>query len=1211
VRCFGVVLAVVATLCAAGEAVAAPVVYKAPDAVKLDVMGEWAHPDDDTSIIGPCGVWHQRYGTRCGIIMVTRGEGGGNAVGSEIGPDLGLRRENEDRVAHFRSGTVDIFNLDRVDFFYNRSAPLTQRFWGQEETLRRITRIIRMTQPEVYIGFTPTLNAGHGNHQQAGRYIWEGVLAAADPSMFPEQLQGEGALSTWQVKKVFSGPGAQPTGGSANSPDCTTGFTPTNYDTVAGVWTGYDSPYRWPEGNVQGMLAGSPKSWAQVAREGTFAYPTQSRTMFKETVAPGCSRFGMSDSYVPFQPTTRPDGSANPLAGQDHAILYGASIRDAGGLPRGTLEYLTLSRFYNVADAAFEATLHVKSGSGSLPAGEVELTVPADWEVDDATKPIGPISDAAESTVTFTVTPSATAAVGDYKLAAELTTGSMTGLTEERVKVVPPVEGRFERWGRWAEYETWLHDTAPRAAWLGRSRAEQSMAVGESKEVTVDVHNWSDVPQSGMVSLTLPAGVTADAPSKPYGPLAPGGDAAVSFTVSNSFTNATLPGSGTPDAQNTNVTIPITTTYGGGGSSSEDLTMAIVPRTEIPAGAAPAVDGAEGAGEYTGEALDVGRKWEPGGSFRNCSPLGVDCGSSSAPGTADSTYAKVTRSGDDLYFFVHVRDDYQSYAVKPSECVGHWLADSVELLIDPRGNATETNMDTASTFKLGIFPFTDDPSGSNGNGVNGPCWSRDADNHQGYSTGPMSLGNAPGVEVASTATWAGDNSTATDHSYDGGGYELEVKVPMSVLPAAVDPERMALNITPYDNDDTSGGGGTLRHIDESTRLAWSTFGSVQSDPWLWGRATLPGYTPQPKPLDEPQLAQPLNSADSPQTIHQSARDGVPISGRPPAPAGNRITTVDAALEASRVDIDVTASGPGKARFFLWTKHPGWIPVFLTSCATPQHDPDYGLSACSPADGGSPPWGNDMSGRVVASRTVDLAAGLNRVSIQVGAAGRAALAADGRVLISFETPDDRVQALDVPFGGPRPGTPGAPGGGGLKPGRCANPLVGTAAGERLRGTPRGDDITARGGADHVVGLAGQDCIHGKRGADVLRGGSGTDSVDGGAGDDRVSGGSGRGTLRGGGGADRVTGGARRDVVQGNTGADRLAGGKRADQLLGGFGRDRIAGGKGADLIEAGPGADRIHARDGRSDRIDCGFGRDTVVTRDAGDRLTGCEIVGSS
>ena len=73
---------------------------------------------------------------------------------------------------------------------------------------------------------------------------------------------------------------------------------------------------------------------------------------------------------------------------------------------------------------------------------------------------------------------------------------------------------------------------------------------------------------------------------------------------------------------------------------------------------------------------------------------------------------------------------------------------------------------------------------------------------------------------------------------------------MALLPAAVDPGRMGLNITPYDNDDNDRrtGSTTLRHIDKSTRLAWSTFGSVQSDPYRWGRATLPGYTP---PADRP------------------------------------------------------------------------------------------------------------------------------------------------------------------------------------------------------------------------------------------------------------------------------------------------------------------------------------------------------------------------
>ncbi len=1011
---------VVATVLLLATAAPARAAYTAGSAVKINVMGEWAHPDDDTSIIGPCGVWHQHYGVRCGIIQVTRGEGGGNAVGTEIGPPLGLRRENEDRVAHYRSGTYDLFYLDKVDFFYNQSAPLTQYFWNHDDALRRIVRIIRTTQPDVYIGFTPTLGAGHGNHQQAGRFIWEGMLAAADPTKFPEQLTGPHALSTWQVKKVFSGGATAGTGGTTTAADCTTGFTPTGLDNVAGVWTGYGSPFAWPAGNVQGQ-SGS-KIWQQVHTEGQSAYPTQSRVMYMGTQTAGCSRFGMTDSFVPFQPNSSPDG------GKDDAILYGATKPDPGGLPLGTLEYLTFSRFYNAPGAAFQATLHVRSGSGTLPAGTAALTVPAGWTV-DAPKAIGPIAPDADSTATFTITPAANAAVNtNFKVSALLTSGAATGYTDDVVRIVSPVEGRFHRWGNWAEYDNWVENTAPPARRLGRSAAIQTMGVGETLTVPVDVHNWSTTSQSGAVSLTLPSGVTADATSKPYGPLAPGADATVNFQVSNSFTNSTLPLTGaTGSQQNSNVNVRITTTYNDAGTGFEDLTLGIVPKTTIPqAGADPSVDGTETAGEYTGEALDIGRKWEPGGTTRDCSPAGVDCGNAAgaAPGTPNSTYAKVAWRNDALYFFIHVRDDYQSYAVKPEECVAHWLADSVEILVDPRGNASAALKDTANTFKLGVFPFTNDPGNTNGNGANGPCWERDADNHQGYATGPLAstvdgAPNAPGVVVKSTATWVGSNDTGVDHSYGAaGGYNLEVKIPMADLPAAIDPSNVGLNITPYDEDNTAAAGTTtLRHIDQSTRMAWSTFGSVQSDPYRWGHAVVAGYTP---PADRPTTPAPpnvshpnLDGADSPQTIAQSARNSVPISGRVPA---DTISVDNARLTPTAFTIDVTSSGSGNAHIFLWNGDKGQIPVFKTSCSPAvSPSPDYGLSACALTDGGIPPWSPDMSGRVVRDLKVAITAGKRTVSIPLDAAAYAKLSTNSSALVSFETPADEVQAFDVPLG----------------------------------------------------------------------------------------------------------------------------------------------------------------------------------------------------
>ncbi|GAA1552748.1 sugar-binding protein [Kribbella lupini] len=985
----GVLLSVVALLIAGlpATAQARPAPYQADRATKIDVMGEWAHPDDDTSIIGPCGVWHQRYGVKCGVIMVTRGEGGGNAVGTELGPDLGLRRENEDRVAHYRSGTVDIFNLDRIDFFYNQSAPLTQYFWDEEETLRRVTRVIRTTQPEIYIGFTPTLAAGHGNHQQAGRLIWEGVLAAADPTRFPEQLRGKNALSTWQVKKVFSGGSTAGTGGTTTAANCATGFVPTSQDTVAGIWTGYDSPYKWPAGNVQGQPAGTPKIWQQVADEGRAAYPTQSRVMYKGTSAPACPKFAMTQAFVPFQP------NSSPAAGRDDAILFGATKPDSGGLPVGTLEYLTFSRFANVADEPFQATVHLRAPRGKLAKGNVTLTVPQGWTT-DGPKPVPRRADAA---ITFTVTPSATAPVNQLaKISALYSTGEATGYTDNVVRIVSAAEGRFQRWGNWQEYDEWLARTAPQATRLGRSAAIQSIGVGRTLDVPVVVHNWSAEPQSGSVSLGLPPNFTADATTKAYPAVAPGTETTVTFKVTN--TDTTLPAT-------QNVDVPITTTYAG-GTGSETLTLSVVPTTAIAqTTTAPTIDGKASAGEYPGQTLDLGRIWQ---GASTCTGVD-DCGVSP---TGEGSTAKVSWSDDALYFFVHVRDDFQSYAVTPAECVGHWQADSVEILLDPRGTASQALMDTANTFKLGIFPFSNDPAHGNG-----PCWSRDADNHQGYSSGALDTGNAPGVEVASTATWVGSNETTVPHTYTG--YDLEVKIPLATLPAAVDPANLGLNITPYDNDDTSAAGTTtLRHIDQSTRLGWSALGSVQSDPYRWGRATMPGYTP---PADRPTTPAPpdvsnpnLNGALSPQTIAQSARNHVPISGRVPT---DDLKLLYAGLRPARpgvspaLDLITSASGPGTARLFLTTGELGAIPVYTTSCTT-DPPPDYGLTPCAVTDGGIPPWAPDMSGHVVKQASKQLTPGVRHWSVPLTAAQLAKLKTDGHLLLSYETPDNKVQAFDV-------------------------------------------------------------------------------------------------------------------------------------------------------------------------------------------------------
>ena len=309
---------------------------------KINVMGGYAHPDDDTGMITPCGVWLQLYNITCGVLASTRGEGGGNAVGTEEGQALGLRRENEERIAHYRSGTIDFFFADAVDFFYNQSAPLTEYFWGHDKTLSRFTRIIRQTQPDIMLGHSADLGAGHGNHQWTGRLVWEGVAAAANPAMFPEQLDtsDERLATTWQVKKVASGGNTDGTGGT-NGPDCNTGFIPPRTRRI--LRTPILRPYpnlRQRHRHVDRLQLAVPVAGRATSRakrparpragrrsdaRAAAAYPTQSRTMLMglhPSPSDPCSRvrhgrgrtFPSSPTCCPAEPPTRSPARTTPCS---------------------------------------------------------------------------------------------------------------------------------------------------------------------------------------------------------------------------------------------------------------------------------------------------------------------------------------------------------------------------------------------------------------------------------------------------------------------------------------------------------------------------------------------------------------------------------------------------------------------------------------------------------------------------------------------------------------------------------------------------------------------------------------------------------------------------------------------------------------------------------------------------------------------------------
>ena len=171
--------------------------------LKTDIMGVFAHPDDETGASATLALYARGRGKVVANIYCTRGEGGGNAIGNQWGRALGILRETELRDALSIVGVRYCFFLDREDFFYTESASATFAKWNKESTLESLVRYIRTLRPDVIITMNPAPVPGqHGHHQAAAILATEAFDAAADPNQFPDQLKKDG-LFVWQVRKLY------------------------------------------------------------------------------------------------------------------------------------------------------------------------------------------------------------------------------------------------------------------------------------------------------------------------------------------------------------------------------------------------------------------------------------------------------------------------------------------------------------------------------------------------------------------------------------------------------------------------------------------------------------------------------------------------------------------------------------------------------------------------------------------------------------------------------------------------------------------------------------------------------------------------------------------------------------------------------------------------------------------------------------------------
>lgn len=170
---------------------------------KLNVLGSVlyivAHPDDEnTRLI----TWLANgKKVRTGNLSLTRGDGGQNLIGPELGDALGIIRTQELMEARRIDGGEQFFTR-AVDFGFSKNATESFEKWGKQEVLSDVVRVIRTFRPDVIITrFAPDRSAGHGHHEASAILAEEAFDLAGDPKAFPEQLK-EG-LEVWQPRRLF------------------------------------------------------------------------------------------------------------------------------------------------------------------------------------------------------------------------------------------------------------------------------------------------------------------------------------------------------------------------------------------------------------------------------------------------------------------------------------------------------------------------------------------------------------------------------------------------------------------------------------------------------------------------------------------------------------------------------------------------------------------------------------------------------------------------------------------------------------------------------------------------------------------------------------------------------------------------------------------------------------------------------------------------
>ena len=165
---------------------------------KLRVLWIAAHPDDeDTQLL----TWLSRSGRAdAAYLSLTRGDGGQNLIGNELGEQLGIIRTEELLAARRVDGAHQYFTR-AYDFGFSKTAAETYTHWPKDSLLADVVTVVRAFRPHIIMTtFSGLPSDGHGQHQVSAFLAKEAYdSAAADTVRFPARRYG----APWTPLKFY------------------------------------------------------------------------------------------------------------------------------------------------------------------------------------------------------------------------------------------------------------------------------------------------------------------------------------------------------------------------------------------------------------------------------------------------------------------------------------------------------------------------------------------------------------------------------------------------------------------------------------------------------------------------------------------------------------------------------------------------------------------------------------------------------------------------------------------------------------------------------------------------------------------------------------------------------------------------------------------------------------------------------------------------